>query len=273
MAKHTHWAELWWSILQEFGKECYRTAVKEVISTLAGGVAGALIDWLRSHGHSSFTDALYNGALGAGVVFVLYAIVNLFRSVWLEHKTADERTTMQGIGGAIVVLIIMCSIGLGVFLSYVSFRSDLTLSAPADLAAKNAEIAQWKAKYESAVAPESPTSLRRRVWKLADEVGEFWDTTFRRRPTQDPAMSPDKYQTINQDYFLNAEQQCRRKFLERTTGIVQQLKAAGVNTRTEWGGADLATVVDRCLGQQEVIQLRELGYHVDAQGLAIRPAF
>jgi hypothetical protein len=147
MVKYTHWAKLWWAILQQFGKECYRTWVSEVLSTFVGGVAGGLTDYFRSHGHSSFVDALFNGSVGAAIVFCLYAVVNLVRSVWLEHKNESVGTVKQGIGGVFVVLFLVCAFGSGAVLAFMSFRSDIkTLSASADPGAKDAEITQLKAR-------------------------------------------------------------------------------------------------------------------------------
>jgi hypothetical protein len=277
MAKHTHWAKLWWAILQQFGKECYRTWVSEVLSMFAGGVAGAMTNYLLSHGHTSFIDAVFNGSIGAAIVFGLYAIVNLFRSIWLEHKSESGGTNRQGVGGAFVVLFLVCAVGSGVVLAYESFRSDITtLSASADPGAKDAELAQCKAKYEAKKVPaESPKSLRRRIWRLTREMDDFYTVKRQEMQAQPLGANEDQgaYQARVQTHWQEVEQECKRKFQDRATGIVQELKAKGVNTHILNDG-DFSVILDqRCLGPQEVAGLRELAYRVDAQDNAITPTF
>ena len=179
MHRHKHWTHLWWAILQRFGVESYRTWVAEVLSTLAGGLAGAITEYFRSHGHSSFTDALLNGSIGAGIVFGIYATVNLFRSVWLEHKSETRGTTQQGVGGTVVTLALVGAIALGVVLTANDIRTTPIILGSADPGHKKADdvvqLEECRSNLAAFTMPESKDSLRRRTVRLAAEIDKFWN--------------------------------------------------------------------------------------------------
>ena len=141
MPKHKHWRAFVWALLQQFGKECGRTWSDIVIVTLAGGVASAAAGYLQTHGKQSFTDALWNGIIGAGIVFGIYAIVHLIRSPWLEHKSdGTAGTTLQADGGMVMLALLL----VGIIVVCFSVADDLRATPPivlgsADPAHKKAE--------------------------------------------------------------------------------------------------------------------------------------
>lgn len=253
-------------------------------STFAGGIAGAITDYYRSHGQSSFGDALFNGAIGAAIVFLLYGIINLLRSVWLEHSTDAKGTTTQGVGGALVVLAIIAAFGLGVKLAYVDARSAIVLSAPAD-AGQTKELTECKGNLATLTKPEAPDSLRRRTTRLVSDLSIFWSK--RPAPTQQPVSNPttDEERRRNADldrYWREAKAAyVRQDFSDRILGIVREYKNKGVPIGFLETGAEQP---DRLIGAvpyggfaldncdryaNEVCQLRELAFHVDAYDIRI----
>jgi hypothetical protein len=284
MAKHSHWLGLWWAILQRFGEECYRTWVSEVVTTLAGGLAGALTDHFRSHGHSSLGEALVSGSIGAGIVFGLYAVVNLFRSVWLEHKGHTVGTMRQGIGGAVVVLALVGAITLSVALEANNIKTEPIILGSADPDHRKANdlisLEECKSTLASLTKPAPANSLRHRTVELVNDLNLFWisSPTAPQQAVPNPTTDDDRARNGKWDKYwkeLNAAYQ-RKEFNQRIRGIVKEYQTKGVPV----GYLDRAAEQpDRLIGgmpyggfsldtcdqyMSELCQLRELAFHVDA---------
>jgi len=278
MAKHSHWKELWWAILQAFGRECYNTWKSEVISAGAGGIAGAVVDYFRSHGRSSFSDALFNGILGAAVVFCLFAVVNLARSIWLEHKSQSAGTTWQGIGGLIVVVVLIVAFGLALAFTYGDARSTIVLSAPANVADMKA-LEDCRTLNTALAKPEDENSLRRRTVRLANKIDDWVKERRERHPPfphpQTPPTTKDK-ETIDAAarYDSDTADQFLHRFRDEWVAIVHEYAARGVRTGTLENDADQIhpaqyTMFEFALEDSgnyttATSRFRELAYHVNA---------
>lgn len=293
MAKHSHWLKLWWAILQHFGEECYHTWVSEVVTALAGGVAGALTEHFRSHGHSSFTDSLVSGSIGAGVVFGMYAVVNLFRSVWLEHKSETAGTTRQGVGGAIVLFALIGAIALGVVLEANNIQTEPIILGSADpgqiRSGELIALEECRSNYAILTQPEPSNSLRRRTNKLADEILAWEQERYEHHPSyaypdkqRDPDPTLDRQKLIEAclKYDRETFDQFNRKFKEEWIEIVRKYDLENVKVGTLVNDAEQNhPAQDASMGAQFVpVQMdngtyfsalsrfRELAYHVDASG-------
>lgn len=258
-------------------------------STLAGAVAGALTDYFREHGQSSFQGALFNGSIGAAIVFILYACVHLVRSVWLEHTSEKQGTTAQGIGGGLVVLALVMAFGSGGVLAYWDAQSNITLKIPTPDTSQIRELAECEAKYASLTKKESDTSLRRRTIKLADEILEWEQERYEHHPQyaypdkqNDPNPTPERQALINACLKYDGEtyDQFNRKFKEQWIEIVRKYELENVKVGTLVNDAEQNhPAQDASMGAQFVpVQMdngnyfsalsrfRELAYHVDADG-------
>jgi hypothetical protein len=286
---YKQWTRLWWAILQKFGNECYRTWKSEVTSTFAGAIAVALTDYFRAHGQSSLQDALFNGTIGAAMVFILYASVNLLRSVWLEHKSETHGTTMQGIGGALVVLAIIVAFGSGGVLAYWDARSNIALRIPLPDVSQMRELTGCKANLAVLTKPESFGSLRHRTIRLADEILAWEQERYEHHPPyayadkqNDPDPTPERQKSIDAclKYDRETFDQFNRRFKEQWIEIVRKYELENVKVGTlvndaeqnhpaqdaSLGGQFIPVQMDNGTYFSALSRFRELAYHVDAEG-------
>jgi hypothetical protein len=113
---------------------------------------------------------------------------------------------------------------------------------------------------------ETRHSLRRRVWRLADEIQRFWAAKRKEAPSSTPG---EDQQVTNQKmakWIASSEHECNDRFKEKILGLVQELDAKGIDTKIH-GWLDYSVVLvqnQRCLEGDEWEAFRDLGYRVDA---------
>lgn len=164
------------------------------------------------------------------------------------------------------------------------------VAAPtADPGAVNPEIAKWKALYESASGPpESATSLRRRTMKLANDVSDFLRGRYETHPpfaypnSNDPNPSEERKAAIKkaQEYDQKTTDEYMRKYKDRAVGIISEYRAKGVPVGFLEQSFSQRVPVWAIPGsvwednpQNELVQFRELAFHVDAKDQMISPNF
>jgi hypothetical protein len=127
----------------------------------------------------------------------------------------------------------------------------------------------------TSIKRESRNSLRRRVWRLADEIQRFW--TAKRKEAPSPSPNEDQ-QTTNQKtqkWQIETERECNEKFKEKILELVQELDAKGVDTKIH-GWLDYSVILvqnQRCLEGDEWEAFQNLGYRVDAHDNKIEIQF
>lgn len=294
MAKHTQWTDLWWALLQNFGKECRRTWSDIVIVTLAGGVASAAAGYLQTHGKQPFTEALWNGVIGAGIVFGIYALVHLIRAPWLEHKSdGTAETTLEGVGGMLTLILLI----VGIIMICFSVADDLRTTPPlilgsADQGHKKADelvqLEECRDNYAALTQKEPYDSLRKRTVKVANEISDFLRGGFQSHPpyaypsSNDPNPSEERKAAIKkaQEYDQKTTDEYMRKYKDRAVGIINEYRAKGVQVgflEQSFGRGVPAWVQPGSLWeetpQNELGQFKELAFHVTAKDQMISPNF
>jgi len=144
----------------------------------------------------------------------------------------------------------------------IDLRSEITLHAPADAGQLKALEECKGSLAANTPKPESPNSLRRRVWRLADQIQQFW--IAKRKDA--PSPNEDQQQQKMQKWMTVSDRECNDKFKDKILELVQELDARGVNTKVH-GWLDYSAIVvqnQRCLQGDEFEAFRELGFHVDA---------
>jgi hypothetical protein len=164
------------------------------------------------------------------------------------------------------------------------------VAAPtADPGAVNPETAKWKALYESVSGPpESPTSLRRRTMKLANEVSDFLRGRYEAHPpfaypnSNDPNPSEERKAAIKkaEKYDQETTDEYMRKYKDRAVGIISEYRAKGVSVGFLGQSFSQRVPVWAIPGsmwednpQNELVQFRELAFHVDGKDELISPNF
>lgn len=242
MGKHKRWWEFYVVLLQYFGQECKNTALSEVIAALVGGIAGAVTAYLRTSGKASFTDALFDGVIGAAVFFGFYAIGHIIQSPWLEHKgeTTPNKRSNTIIGATVLTFLVLGSL-LAVWLVAVDWRSAIVLSASADQGGAKAtqltELENCKTRYAALTEPESKDSLRRRTIRLANQISDFLRDRYEHHPpyayTQpnDPDTSDAHKAAIKTsgEYDQKTADMYARRYKDQAVGIIREYNDKGVN--------------------------------------------
>jgi hypothetical protein len=136
--------------------------------------------------------------------------------------------------------------------------------------------------------PESPTSLRRRTMKAANEVSDFLRSRYENHPpyaypnSNEPNPSEERKATIQKclKYDQETTDEYMRRYKDRMVGIVSEYRAKGVpisfleqslSQRVPlWAQPGSAWEENP---QYELGQFRELAYHVDAKDQMISPNF
>lgn len=127
--------------------------------------------------------------------------------------------------------------------------------------------------------PESPISLRRRTFKVADEVVKYVESRRETHPpyaypdSRDPNPSDERKKMIQacQAYDRDTEAYYAAHFRDRMVGIVREYSAKGVRTGFLENSLSQRPPVIGMPGSfiegtanDELYQFRELVYHVDA---------
>jgi hypothetical protein len=116
---------------------------------------------------------------------------------------------------------------------------------------------------------ESKNSLRRRIFRLADEITALYLERQKDAPQFPPqgAVTDEEPQKANQAFLRYNEQTnalCMAKFRDPLVGVVQEIKAKGLNTQLYGYSVDLEVLVrERCIGGAELDYFRSLAYRFD----------
>ena len=128
----------------------------------------------------------------------------------------------------------------------------------------------------TAVAPsdakEPKNSLRRRTLRLADEIDAYGKERGEARMTVSTMRdSTGQIPALNQYDSETITMYVSRGMKERTLGIVRELRAKGLDTGYLENSAEQRPLtVYGFGGWSELAQLRELAYHLDANGNVVR---
>jgi hypothetical protein len=137
------------------------------------------------------------------------------------------------------------------------------------------DISRLQAAAKSPVFTEPANSLRRRVIALASDAQMFFNEIHENNPPygngKDDAVGEQKRVNDNaRRYWAEKESQCMDKFDIRTRGIVQELKAAGVDVGRGPDSPYLEDMIEqrKCIGMEPMLmtKLRKLAWFLDAHG-------
>lgn len=139
---------------------------------------------------------------------------------------------------------------------------DPAVKAITPIVQENTELKRELAGY---TVRESHNSLRRQVWRLADQIDQFWVAKGKEAPSP---TGDQQQQNKNMQKWIDAsDHECNGKFKDKILGLTQELEARGVNTKIH-GWLDYSVIViqnQRCLSGEELEEFRELGFHMDAR--------
>lgn len=153
---------------------------------------------------------------------------------------------------------------------------------------RDVRIMQLQEQLSAMSTAESPTSLRRRTMKAADEVSDFLRSRYESHPayaypnSSDPNPSDERKAAIQkcQKYDQETTDEYMRKYKDRLVGLVSEYRAKGVPVGfleqsfsqhvPVWG---IPGSMWEDNPQNDLKQFRELAYHVDAKDQMISPNF
>jgi hypothetical protein len=277
--------QLWWAILEHFGRECKKTWSGEVIAVFVGGIAGAATSYLRTRGHISFTDALVDGLITAVLFFAIYVFVHLLRSPWLERSSEGVAPSLgDGILGSVLFLFLLGGVLLICHLLAQDWHSELTLHTQPD-PSELRTVEECKSTLASLTKPLPTNSLRHQTLELVNELNLFWVNRPAppQQPVQNPATDEDRARNAKWDRYWNETKVAyqSKQFNQRILGMVKKYLIQGVPVgflekaaeqperyfgALPYGGFSLDTC-DQYMN--ELCQLRELAFHVDAYDIRI----
>jgi hypothetical protein len=115
---------------------------------------------------------------------------------------------------------------------------------------------------------------------LVNELSQFWSDrpALLHQPVSNPTTDEDKQRNAAWDkYWREAESNYGRLYKDRVLGIVREYKTKGVQTgfleagaeNHVFGGFPFGVPGSQNCWQDELCQLRELAYHVDAHDQVI----
>jgi hypothetical protein len=126
----------------------------------------------------------------------------------------------------------------------------------------------WHDEYVIATNATETNSLRKRTKSLADDVERFSSDRQDHHPPyprgpEFTTAEQAKIKVQSERYDAETERLCLSKFGDRTRGIVQELKAKGVDVSSD----NVEAVIEqgRCLAPDWLKAFRNLAYRVDAQ--------
>jgi hypothetical protein len=133
------------------------------------------------------------------------------------------------------------------------------------------ENRELTARLASQNRKESRNSLRRQVWRLADQIDQFWVA----KRKEAPSPGEDQQQRKMQKWIEVSDRECNGKFKDKILGLVQEVEAKGVNAKVH-GWLDWSAILvqnQRCPQGDELESFRELGFHLDANDNEIEIKF
>jgi hypothetical protein len=270
------WMVYLWDALKKFGFEFYHTWRWE-LSTSA--VIAIVVYSLTRQEDASAWRNLVATALATGYVLGGFALWHIIRTPLLIHRhTIRQERVSSGWGFGILGLIALGALLVGLYcVAKITVHHAVPdIVAPsADQGAKDAQIAQLKKQIHEPCpsrAVESSNSLRHQVWRLADQIDQFWVTKRREVLPNQPGDDQQKINQRTQVWMNASDQECKNKFNDKTRELIQKLEAKGVDTRVH-GWLEFPVILNqRCLTADELLAFRDLSYKVDAQDIKVHPA-
>jgi len=282
----------YWVFTKHFGRRLLDTKGGEFLSILALTVTTVLVSYIV--GEHDSTKALIIGIFSLLGWLSIFAIVHLIRTPVLLHGDAETESRARsehwrfGVLGITILVVIAASSGLLVWWWYAGHERTVVFSIanPGGLAI--GEIVKENRELKSELTPftekEPEDSLRKRTMKLADELSDFWAKNPPPPYPGNPGPTQDvKKKEIFDDYWRRVDNVYALRYKDRVLGVIRAYSGRGVPTGFLEAAAENHTFGASAFSssgmrppdcrQDEVCELRELAYHVDARGNAIELDF
>jgi hypothetical protein len=209
--------------------------------------------------------------IGLGV----FGLWHLTRAPWLLDREKNKKIGLHWIFG-VFGIVVMVGIIVGFTIMYRTIIPDAPQISFQSVAPPVVPVSKTSPRP---TLKESPNSLRRRTLNLVNELNQFWSQRHQPMPpVQSPSTDEEKKRNAAWDkYWAEAGIAYQNAaYKERLLGIVREYKVKGISTGyMEQGfeqpnrlvGSDaFGGALDDCTRyMNDLCQIRELAYHVDAQ--------
>ena len=277
MPKHHHWSSYQWAFAKQCGKECWKTWRGELLTA----ALTSLFIYLINRNSIDFGTALHATAYVIGA-FVFW---HMARTPWILHQKLSEADDLKPIWGFCGLIFIGGTFALFIYTAAWLY----TMQAPVKLAlspdGKDARILQLEMQLKAGVFEEKSDSLRRRTTKLADQLSRFWiERPTPPQPVNPPLTEEERHRNeAFAKYWRETDSSYSKLYKNRVLGIVREYKNKGVPTgfleaaaeNHLLGGSAFSSTGSQppaCF-QDELCQLRELAFYVDARDQLVSPPF
>ena len=233
-------AYYWW-FFKRLGNECHRTWRGE---SAAAALTAAGTYLLIQRVNTIRWTSLKSAGLSMVIAIVAIALWHILRTPWLLHKEASSAgSAMRKVhwGHGLFGMAVLAGVlgGCGWY--------------------ARKQLAKPIAPVMAAPYVEPKNSLRKRTLGLANELNVFLGERWARRP---PGHGPDtmRYDQATLDLYM-------KLYKNRMVGILQELQDKGLDAGllAAPGGAS-----SRFLLTDEIRQFRDLAYHLDEKGNAVK---
>ena len=272
------WLSYYWRLIKCMGRESYRTWRQEMFAGALIAVVGFFIVWFRGDpfAEENLQIILLATAIGLG----LMGLWHLIRAPWvLQKRTFSNQGEDDPWGWGIFGILIIVGIFGGAYYGSVrTYRAKVPALNATFLASPAPNITRTETRN---YPKESPNSLRLRTLKLVNELNQFWSQRPQpiRQPIQNPSTDEERKSNAAWDQYwrdVGVDYQ-NANYKERLLGIVREYKNKGIPTgfmeqgidqpnRFVGAGSFGGSALDDCFRyMNELCELREFAYHVDAQ--------
>jgi len=227
----------------------------------------ALLVWIQVLAWNSATT--FSIAKEAIIVPLLVLVVALR---WTLGKDWYKRSVLGGRGGDVLKSFAI-TIGVVFALIGVCYVAAIPVVVYQDHIYLVASVNKAKGTLTPPLSPSSNEpydSLRRRTLRLVQDVETFRDDRKSHHPpyTNNDNAAVGEQAEVNREsvrYDIETEGLCLARFEDRARGIVQELKAKGVDLSPGPQSGFFEAMVEqpRCLSEYQYKQFRDLAYHVD----------
>jgi hypothetical protein len=274
--EHKGWLSFYWAFSKELGRECYRTWRGEVLFSVV--LLGFM--YLITRNPVDLPTILW----GTSYSLSVFALWHAIRIPWKLYSESHGLHWGWGVLGICVAIGMIALAGWTAAWFY-TMQPRITLDLTPTV--ENSRNVQLEAKLKDLAPFQEPKdSLRRRTIKLVNDLNLFWiQQPAPQMPIQNPATDEDRKRNATWDLYWQKLKVAymNRDFNEQILGIVREYKAKGIPTgfleqqaeqqdrligALPFGGYSLDTC-DKYAN--ELCQLKELAFHVNAQDRRIDP--
>jgi hypothetical protein len=283
MVESASWTDYYWALAKEFGVECLHISRSDMLAS----ILTVTFMFLINRNSLDLRTAIQASA----ATLITIGVLHSFRVPWLLVKriNAKEKPLAGGwgiLGIVFFVAFIVCVVYVAAW--FYTMQPTVTLP-PIPFNKKSADVMalqQCHDKLALLSTPERSDSLRRRTIKLVNDLNLFWS----RRPApqqqvQNPSTDEERARNVAWDRYWREVNVAysNRDFNGKVLEIVRQYKNEGIPTgfleqsaeqpgrligAPPMGGFSLDNC-DRYMN--ELCQLRELAFHVNARDRRIDP--